>query len=215
MVKSSLKPGGLRGMFTPSKEPIWSQIAEEIGGSYIKGGYWGTDVLRYRHGDWEILLDTTMTSKSPRSGPSVANCTRMRAPFVNKDGLRFTIYRKGIFSSLGKLFGMQDLEIGDPFFDDPFIIKGNDQKKIARLLSDAALKELISRQPDIYFEIADDDGLFLGSFPDGVDQLYFECAGVVTDADVLRSLFELFSLTLSRLVQIDSAYEDDPNVDLR
>ena len=216
MAKFNLDPGGLRGAFTPSKEPIWTQIAEEIGGSYLKGGFWGKDILRFRHGDWEILLDTfTRTSSSSNRGTRVRHYTRMRAPFVNKDGLRFTICRKGLFSSVGKLFGMQDLEIGDPFFDDPFIIKGNDQEKIARLLSGATLKEFISEQPDIYFKVADDDGFFRGSFPDGVDQLYFECTGVVTDANVLKSLFELFSLTLIRLVQIDPASEDDPNVNLK
>ena len=215
MVTINLDLGGLRGAFTPSKEPIWTQIAEEIGGSYVEGGFWGKDVLHFRHGDWEILLDTFTRTSSSKHGTRVRHYTRMRAPFVNKDGLRFTIYRKGIFSSVGKLFGMQDLEIGDPFFDDPFIIKGNDEEKIAQLLSGTTLKELISAQPDIYFKIADDDGFFRGSFPDGVDQLYFECSGVVTDADVLKSLFELFALTLTRLVQIDSAYEDDPNVDLK
>jgi hypothetical protein len=56
----------------------------------------------------------------------------MRAPFVNKDGLYFKIYRKGIFSSIGRFFGMQDLEIGDSFFDGNFIIKGNNPKQIKR-----------------------------------------------------------------------------------
>ena len=55
MVKFNLDLGGLRRAFTPSKEPIWTQIAEEMGGSYNKGGFWGRDVLRIRHGDWEIL----------------------------------------------------------------------------------------------------------------------------------------------------------------
>ena len=41
MVKFNLDPGGLRRAFTPSKEPIWTQIAEEIGGSYNKGGFLG------------------------------------------------------------------------------------------------------------------------------------------------------------------------------
>ena len=51
--------------------------------------------------------------------------TRMRAPFINPDNFRFSIYRKGVFSELGKLLGMQDIEVGDPEFDEAFIIKGN------------------------------------------------------------------------------------------
>ena len=55
MATFNLNLDGLRRVFTPSKEPIWTQIAEEIGGSYDKGGFWGKDVLRFRHGDWETL----------------------------------------------------------------------------------------------------------------------------------------------------------------
>ena len=54
----------------------------------------------------------------------------MRAPYVNPEGFRFTIYRKGLFSDLGKLLGMQDIEVGDPEFDEAFIIKGNDESKV-------------------------------------------------------------------------------------
>ena len=45
--------GFLRALFGPSKEEIWSQIARDIGGQYIDGGFWGTDALRYRHAEWE------------------------------------------------------------------------------------------------------------------------------------------------------------------
>jgi len=138
----------------------------------------------------------------------------MRAPFVNKDGLYFKIYREGIFSSVGKFFGMQDFEIGDSFFDEQFVIKGNHLDQIRLLLADEPLKELIRRQPRILLEIRDDEGWFGADFPEGVDELYFSCVGVIKDTERLRSLFDLFSYTLMRLVQIDSAYEDDPNVRL-
>ena len=73
----------------------------------------------------------------------------MRAPYVNPEGFRFTIYRKGILSELGKLFGMQDIEIGDPEFDEAFIIKGTDEARVQNLFADAKLRELIRAQPTI------------------------------------------------------------------
>lgn len=66
----------------------------------------------------------------------------MRAPFLNKDGLYFKISRQGFFDSIGKLFGMQDIEIGDPFFDEQFVIKGNNPEKIKLLFADGNIKEL-------------------------------------------------------------------------
>lgn len=47
-----------RSFFGPSKDEIWTQIATDIGGEYIDGGFWGKDVLLYTHGEWPILLDT-------------------------------------------------------------------------------------------------------------------------------------------------------------
>jgi hypothetical protein len=138
----------------------------------------------------------------------------MRAPFVNKDGLYFKIYREGFFASIGKFFGMQDQEIGDPFFDDNFIIKGNDAEKIRLLLNDASLKELIQAQPNICFQIRDDEGWFGADFPEGIDELHFHCHGVLKDENRLKNLFDMFSITLERLVQIDSAYENDPKLRL-
>jgi len=35
------------------------------------------------------------------------------------------------------------------------------------------------------------------------------------DVNELKALFELFTHLLTRLVQIDSAYEDDPNVEVK
>jgi hypothetical protein len=202
--------GFLRSIFGPSKDEIWGQLAGDIGGEYQKGGFLRPDVLRYRSGEWEITLDTYTVS----NGKTSSTYTRMRAPFVNKDGLYFQIYRAGFFSSIGKALGMQDLVVGNPYFDEAFIIKGNNADKIKSLLSDPKLTGLIRQQPDICFEIRDDEGWFGAKFPEGVDELRFQCYGVLRDEPLLRNLFEMFSTALQRLVQIDSAYENDPNVSL-
>ena len=201
--------GLLRSILGPSKDEIWDQIAKDIGGQYEDGGFLGRDVLRYQSGQWEITLDTYTTD-----GENSTTYTRMRAPFVNKDSLYFKIYREGFFASIGKLFGMQDIQIGDPYFDDNFIIKGNNEGKIRRLLNAPRLKQLIQTQPGICFQVRDDEGWFGADFPEGVDELYFQCTGVIKGEERLKNLFNLFSNTLERLVQIDSAYESDPKVTL-
>ena len=200
-----------KSIFGSSKDEIWTQIATDIGGEFIEGGFWGTDVLIYKHGEWQILLDTYVVS----TGTSSHTVTRMRAPFVNKDDLYFKISREGFFSSIGKFFGMQDIEIGDPFFDKQFVIKGNNQEKIKLLLANSRIKELCQSQPRIHLSIKDDEGWFGTDFPEGIDELYFECVGVIKETERLKALFGLFCLVLQRLVQIDSAYEDDPQVTLK
>ena len=72
-----------KSIFGPSKDEIWTQMATEIGGDFIEGGFWGKDVLIYKHGEWQILLDTYTIS----TGTSSHTLTRMRAPFINNVSL--------------------------------------------------------------------------------------------------------------------------------
>jgi len=197
----------LYDLFGPSKKEIWSKIAYDIGGRFKEGGFWERSHISYRHDNWEIVLDTF----SRNSGKHSKTYTRMRAPFANRDGLYFKIYRESFFAGVGKYFGMQDLEIGDDFFDEHFIIKGNSEQQIARLLKDDDLKALIERHDQIHFSIRDDEGFFGSKYPDGVEELYFECRGTIKNPERLKDMFDLFALTLERLVQIDSAYPDDPD----
>lgn len=202
--------GLLRQVFGPSKEEIWSQLSREIGAEYDEGGMFKAGKVVVSHREWEITLDTYTVS----TGKSHITYTRMRAPYVNRDGFRFNIYRKSVFSWLGRLFGVKDVEVGDAFFDDQFIIQGEPEHLVRSLLTNAKIRQLIQEQKDIHFEIKDDEGLFRKSFPEGVDMLYFQVVGVIKDKDRLKSLFDLFALVLDQLCRLGSAYETDPNVKL-
>ena len=201
----------LASFFGPSKDEIWSKIAKDIGGTYVDAGFWGTDVLIYKHNDWELLLDTYTQS----TGKSSTTYTRLRVPFVNKNKLKFSIYREGFFSSIGKFFGMQDILIGDFNFDKQFIIKGNDEFKIKHILSDQHLKKLFNKQRYVNIQIKDDEGWFAQKYPEDVDVLYFSSIGIIKEKNTLLNLFELFAAILDRLVEINIAYNDEPNIKVR
>ena len=208
LIGVSLTVAALKDILGHSKEKIWKQIADDIGGDYISGGFWGNDQLVYSHQHWIIVLDTYTV----HANNIPTHYTRMRAPYINRDGLYFTIYREGLFSFISKMLGMQDIIINDDYFDDHFVIKGNDESKITLLLSCPKLKSLIDKQPNLYFQVKSDSDWEGLQFPEEVDQLYFQCVGIVTDKKVLSDLFELFTWTLNRLIHIDSAYENDPSV---
>ena len=205
--------GILRAIFGPPKDEIWSQMAKDIGGEYIDAGFWGTDVLKYKHGDWEIKLDTHTVRTVSGTGDQAhyQKETRMRAIFANQDGFEFEVYRHGIFESVERavwrVFGTewQDIEVGDPFFDKKFVIRGNNEDKIKWLLNDPELKQLIHQQPDIHLDLC--------RSKDGRYRLYFTCSGTMKKIERLKALFALFSATLERLVQLDSGYQNDPNLD--
>jgi hypothetical protein len=202
--------GVLRSMFGPSQNEIWRQLSEQIGAKFVAGGFLHGDKVVARVKDWTLTLDTYTVS----TGKSSATFTRMRAPFVNADGFRFTVYRHGIFSELGKKLGMQDVEVGVPDFDRDFVIKGSDEARLRALFMDAKVRELIAAQPHIRLEVVNDEGWFGAQFPEGVDELRFQIGGVLKDLAQLKLLFELFAAVLNRLCAMGSAYARDPQVEL-
>ena len=173
----------LRSLFGPSRDEIWRQFADAIGGSFSEGGFWNGGRVDGTHGQWTVTLDTYTVS----TGRSSVTYTRIRAPYVNPEGFRFTIYRRNIFSGIGKWFGMQDVTVGYPGFDDDFIIKGNDEARLRQLFADAKVREYISAQPAIHFCVKDDDSRLWGGgrFPPNVDELYFQVTGVIKDVESL------------------------------
>ena len=201
--------GTLRRLFGPSRREIWQQLSADIQGRYVSS-FWTGDKVHGTHGEWTVTLDTYVVS----TGKTYITFTRMRAPYVNPGGFRFTIYRKSIFSGIATMLGMQDIEIGDPEFDEAFVIKGTDERPVKALFANPHIRELMEQQRNIHLTVKDDEGWFGASFPDGVDELYFAVPGVIRDLDRLKLLYELFAEVLEQLCATGSAYERDPRVQL-
>jgi len=202
--------GVLRKLFGPSQEEVWRQLCADIGAEFVKGGFWKGNKVQAHVGEWTVTLDTYTVS----TGHSHVTYTRLRAPYVNMDGFRFTVYRKSIFTGLAKAFGMQDIEIGNPEFDREFVIKSNYEVKAIALFSNQRIRQLIQAQPSIHLQVKDDEGWFGANYPQGVDELSFQVLGVIKDVERLKALYTLFSEVLNYLCKIGSAYETDPHVTL-
>lgn len=203
--------GFLRDMFGPGKDEIWQQFSQEIQGKFSDGGLWKGDRVEVRHGQWNIVLDTHRVSH----GKSSTTYTRLRAPFINKEQFRFTIYRQGFMDALSKIFGMQDIEVGHEQFDHDFVIKSNDEKVVKALFDNARIRELLHQLEHVELTIKDDDGRIFSDFPREVDVLQLRTQGVVKDLPRLHELYELLAETLTQLCKIGSAYDHDPGVSLR
>jgi hypothetical protein len=190
-------------IFGPVKEEVWQQLSEQLGAQFVRGGSWHGDKVVARVKEWTVTLDTFEEPATTGGVPY----TRLQCPFENADKFSFTIYRKGLLSGLGKLFGMQDIIIGDEAFDRAFVIKGNDVAKVKELFADARVRELLSAQPDAHLAIADFDGV-----PGGVDELLFRIPGLLDRVDLLRGLYDLFAAVLERMCAIGVALPKAPTV---
>jgi hypothetical protein len=204
------KMGFGREIFGPGRKEVWSELSRLIGADYIDEGFFGKNKVMARVKEWTITLDTYTVS----TGKATVTYTRMRAPYVNKDGIWFKIYKSGFFSELGKRLGMQDIETGFPEFDTEYIIKGNHEDKVRELFSKTSIQKLIELQPRFCLEVKDDEGWFGEEFPEGVDELYFSVAGEIKKIELLKALFELFADVLEYMCEIGSAYESNPNLEL-
>jgi hypothetical protein len=202
--------GLLRQWFGPSKDEVWRQLASEIGADWVEGGFWKGNKVVAHVKEWEFVLDTYVVN----TGKTTIVYTRMRAPYVNPAGFRFTIYRRSSFTWLGKKLGMQDIEIGNTDFDRDFVVQSNDESKVRELFDDGAIRDAILLQPAIHLTVKDDEGWFGASFPDGVDELCFQVTGTIKDPARLKALFDLFGVVLDRLCRIGAAYEDRPAITL-
>jgi hypothetical protein len=194
------------GWFGPSKDEVWRQLSQEIGAEFVEGRFFKGSRVQAHVGPWTVTLDIYNDGET--------QATRIRAPYINPEGFRFTIYRKGLFSDLGKLLGMQDIEVGDPEFDEAFIIKGNDEDRVRVLFSDPQVRRLIHDQPQIRLDVKDSEGWFGPKFPENVDELHFQVVGVIKDVERLKAMFDLFTAVLDQLCRIGSAYKQEPGVEL-
>lgn len=200
-----------REWFGPSREEIWRQLCGQIDARYVEGGFWKGDHVEATHRQWTITLDVYVVNTGKTSIPY----TRLRAPFVNPEGFRFSIGPKSLFHMIGVLTGAQDIQVGDRDFDEQFAIKGNNEEKVRQLFQNARLRELLRAHGSTQLSVRDDDGFFGPRFPEGVDQLVLSTFGVVKEIDKLKSFFELFAVTLDELCKIGAAYEDAPDFKTR
>jgi hypothetical protein len=164
------------------RDSAWRQLAADLGAEFTEGGFMHSGKVQARMQQWTVTLD----AYSVPSGDSSTTYTRMRAPFENKDGFDFAIFREGLVSRLDKKLGMADIEIGVPDFDHDFVIQSNNGSKVRALLADAKIRQLIQAQPRIRLAMK-------GS------ELHFEAQGVIRDVPRLKSLFELFRAVLEQL----------------
>jgi hypothetical protein len=184
------------GLFGPSKREIWRRLSHELGARHVPATFWNGDRIEVTHDAWTITLDTYF------SAASKSTYTRLRAPYVNPDDFRFTVYRRGLFSDLATWLGMQDVDVGHPEFDRDFVIKGTHEGRLRRLFENPAIRRLIDAQRSIHFSVHDRRGD--GPSP-ATDELRFVVPGVIKDEARLRELFELFAETLDELHRMGTA----------
>jgi hypothetical protein len=194
--------------FGPSRDDVWRELSQEMRAEFIEACFWkGRECkVRARIGPWTVTLETGFSSDEDHG------VTRIRAPFFNPEGFRFTVCRRVLLNKLGKLLGtLQDINVGDAEFDKFFIVLGNSEAKVRAFLGDPGIRRMMPTQTKTRLLILPIGGWFQPRYPVGVDELQLQVVGKIRDIDQLREMFELFVAVLDRLCVIGTTCRQAPS----
>ena len=194
----------LKRVFKCKEYDPWRQFSREIGAEYL-----GRDKVVATGKNWAITFENCTVSCGQ---DDICTYTRVSAPHVSKDGFQFKIYRKGVFSKLCEVLGMQDafnelgkyfgfeivyMKVGHPEFERNFIIKSNNEFKVRALFANSLIRQLIHSQSGIHLQL-------------DKYELYFSSNTIINDVARLKPLYELFKEILNSLSDIESTYKTEP-----
>jgi hypothetical protein len=179
-----------RHIYGHNEEEVWQQINEDL--------IQNPDLLQYRaiihQQNKEIMLDIDIDLGGGFEGGYAT--TILSAPFRNPEGFKFALHEESFFDDLGKFFGMQDVKIGYPDFDDQIIVKTTDESRVRTFLNDDTIREGLLNLKDFTFEVVLPDD---GDTENNDSRLELIIEEGITDPARLRPLYDLFFSTLNMI----------------
>ncbi len=116
----------------------WRRVAVELGLDFIVGNRMSRPILTGTMAGFPVKVDTYVQ----RSGNSSTTYTRYRVTYPSL-GMNLRLSRHGMLSAITKLFGKQDVEVGDDSFDDAFMVKTDDPSRLRSLLTPSVRSGLL------------------------------------------------------------------------
>ena len=111
-------------------DAVWQNAAQTLGIEFVPSGTFKPRRMEGRVGTIDVVVDTYTESH----GNSSAAYTRYRATYPDL-GLGLKLQKQTGLHRFGKVFGMQDIEVGDEGFDDAVMIKGDEPDAVRSFLT--------------------------------------------------------------------------------
>ena len=116
---------------------ILEEIVARRGGRVFDRGFFFLPSLIFQQGATEVTVTTKPRTKN--SPPM----TRAVAQTGYGEEMKLVLYKEDAFQKALKLFGYQDIIIGNDLFDSAFVIKASDQMAAARVLNGTVQEKLL------------------------------------------------------------------------
>ncbi|MDG2383111.1 MAG: hypothetical protein P8N76_15695 [Pirellulaceae bacterium] len=114
-------------------DSVWESASRELGLSFEPGHLSGNRSIRGKILSFEVVVQTftTGSSDSPETN------TRFDVLYPAALGLGLRLKPEGVFGTVTKFFGAQDIESGDGEFDSAVMVKGADPIRVRAFLTPA------------------------------------------------------------------------------
>lgn len=191
----------------PSLEDVWQTFSQEVGGEFFQAKFWTGQGCKVRipHSPWTITLETGWSDQEDDE------VTRLRTPFFNQQKFEFTVQKRVMLNEIGKLLGnFTDISIGDPEFDETFLVLSKDARQVCELLSPPGIHRLLLAAPQTRLIILQVGGLFAPKYPPEVYELQVQAKGKISHIERLRQMRDLFVATLDRMCDIGITQRQTP-----
>ncbi|MFL9481455.1 hypothetical protein ACI6Q2_01675 [Chitinophagaceae bacterium LWZ2-11] len=154
-----------------------------------------------RLNDYYVLLEqgsikTTLRIEAGLGGNEEGGyeLTTFSTPLYRVSDFRFSIHPQDIFNKIGKIFGLEDIVIGYPAFDDAVIVKANDEQLVKKIFASESVRSVLQPLSGFKFGIVEQDK----KEGEG-DKLELIIEDAITDAGLLHRLYDAFITVLTTL----------------
>jgi hypothetical protein len=184
---------------------VWMDLADEMQGEFTDGTYVVSARLPLATKPWVAY----MKMHSNPIGKSIAETTVIAVPYIPEHEFKLAVHNSSPIEEVAKIFGLQDIAIGEPTFDKEFIIQGSNEQLLKELFADAPLRGLYLGQKSVNVSIVDHQHKLFGITPPrGVNVLTFAEKGAINSFERLTSVLELLTRTIERLAHLEVAARD-------
>jgi len=185
------------------KPEKWNNFAEYINGEFIKEHNWHSAKAIKKYKDHIVVFDNHIAYQTVNNTTTTQIYTRVTIPINTNYEFNFEVYRRSLLSSIGKLFGMQDIEIGHTKFDRDFIIKSNNGFKIKQLLNNPEVRQFLEQLKGIYITTSKKEGIWGKKLPKGKIELTLYTYDDITDFEMLKAFYDLLTTLTDKLESMD------------
>lgn len=154
----------------------WEDFATRTGLAFEPGRFLGAPRVSGAYRGHPLLVDTYTV----HHGKSSTTYARIALGLNRPTGLSLTLYNEGVFASLGKILGGQDIQTGDAELDRRFIIKGQPEQAIRTLFLTGGWTQKLQAARAVHLEVDS-------------QSVRFRTTGVIRDVDYLQSLLDMVS----------------------